>query len=234
MIKFIVKILNEALMKDYIIRIMQEEKMNASQFSDAIGIQRATISHILSGRNNPSLDIIKKILTRFATINPDWLLSGEGPMRRTQGNSNMSTARPFSDNIGSDNSQDNASKTNAKLTSRYDDLFSQPDSLSPVNNTQQKPKSGIVRDVNNQIGKSKIYSMSVDSQTNPDDLHTEIQFAGTNNKNIVYNSKQEDEAINETIVHKERPVKTIDKLLIFYSDNTFESFIPEKRSDNLK
>ncbi|MDR1114960.1 MAG: helix-turn-helix domain-containing protein [Tannerella sp.] len=222
-------------MKDCIIRIMQEEKMNPSQFSDAIGVQRATISHILSERNKPSLDIIKKILTRFATINPDWLLSGEGPMRRTLGNSDAFAAKPFSEDAGSNSNPDDAAKTNTKLTSKYD-LFSQPDSPLLANNAQQIPKSGIIRDVNNLSGKSKTYSTSVDNQTNPGDPHTEVQFTDVNNKkDIVYDNKHEcNEIIRETIVYKERPVKTIDKLLIFYSDNTFESFIPEKHSDDRK
>ena len=61
--------------------IMQDKKMTATQFSDAIGIQRATMSHIISGRNNPSLDVISKIANQFEDINPNWLISGKGAMK---------------------------------------------------------------------------------------------------------------------------------------------------------
>ena len=52
--------------------------MSASQFADEIGVQRSSVSHVLSGRNKPSLDFIIKIVAAFPEINSDWLLSGKG------------------------------------------------------------------------------------------------------------------------------------------------------------
>lgn len=69
-------------MKTRIEKLLHEVGMSPSLFADAIGVQRATISHILSGRNNPSLDFVQKILSRFPEINPDWILSGKGEMWR--------------------------------------------------------------------------------------------------------------------------------------------------------
>lgn len=54
--------------------------MSASQFADLIGVQRSSISHVLSGRNKPSLDFITKIIATFPEINTDWLLTGNGNM----------------------------------------------------------------------------------------------------------------------------------------------------------
>ena len=56
--------------------------MSQAQFAQAIGVQRAAMSHIISGRNNPSLDVIMKILSCFPAINPDWLLLGKGNIFR--------------------------------------------------------------------------------------------------------------------------------------------------------
>lgn len=67
-------------MKDRIAQIMKEEQMSAIQFAKETGIQQASLSHILNGRNNPSLEIIKKIHQRFTHINLEWLLYGEGEM----------------------------------------------------------------------------------------------------------------------------------------------------------
>lgn len=61
---------------------LNEINMSPSLFADAIGVQRATISHILSGRNNPSLDFVQKVLSRFPKLNPDWILSGKGGVWR--------------------------------------------------------------------------------------------------------------------------------------------------------
>lgn len=60
--------------------IIQSQNLTPSQFADRIGIQRSGLSHILSGRNNPSLDFVQKVLTAFSDLNPAWLLQGKGRM----------------------------------------------------------------------------------------------------------------------------------------------------------
>jgi len=54
--------------------------MSASQFADEIGVQRSSVSHVLSGRNKPSLDFVTKIIETYPDINSDWLISGKGEM----------------------------------------------------------------------------------------------------------------------------------------------------------
>lgn len=53
---------------------------SASGFSEKIDVQRSNISHIMSGRNKPSLDFILKILKAYPDINLYWLLNGKGNM----------------------------------------------------------------------------------------------------------------------------------------------------------
>jgi len=67
-------------MKSRIQKFIEIENINPSKFADEIGVQRSSISHILSGRNNPSLELIQKILTRFDYINAEWLITGKGEM----------------------------------------------------------------------------------------------------------------------------------------------------------
>lgn len=73
--------------KDRIEKIMREENMTLSQFSLEIGVQQSTLSHILSGRNKMSAAVMKQILKRFPTISSDWILLGDGPMRRQKSDS---------------------------------------------------------------------------------------------------------------------------------------------------
>lgn len=68
------------MIKDRIQKIIKAEKLTSTRFADAIGVQRSNISHILSGRNKPSLDFIQKVLTTFGNLNSDWLLFGRGTM----------------------------------------------------------------------------------------------------------------------------------------------------------
>ncbi len=69
-------------MKDRILAFLQSENKSYAQFAEEIGVQPSGISHILSGRNNPSLDFVVKMLERYQTLSTDWLLFGRGPMYR--------------------------------------------------------------------------------------------------------------------------------------------------------
>jgi transcriptional regulator with XRE-family HTH domain len=60
--------------------LILNEGLTSGTFADLIGVQRSSISHILNGRNNPSLDFVVKTLQQFPRINPDWLLMGQGEM----------------------------------------------------------------------------------------------------------------------------------------------------------
>jgi transcriptional regulator with XRE-family HTH domain len=50
----------------------------ASSFAEKIGVQRSSISHILSGRNKPSLDFVLKVLSSFPEVELYWLMNGKG------------------------------------------------------------------------------------------------------------------------------------------------------------
>lgn len=58
--------------------IVNKEDLTASLFADKIGVQRSSISHILSGRNKPSLDFILKVVQTFDDVDINWLLNGKG------------------------------------------------------------------------------------------------------------------------------------------------------------
>jgi len=60
---------------------MESEDLKPSSLADTIGVNRATISHILSGRNKPSIDFFEKLLSAYPNINANWLISGIGYMQ---------------------------------------------------------------------------------------------------------------------------------------------------------
>lgn len=145
-------------MKERIIKIMECERMGQAQFASAIGIQRAAMSHIISGRNNPSLDVMTKILHRYPQINPDWLLLGKGEMLR--------------DNTPAMEPADNIAKNPPRI--------------------QVVPEG-----------------------------HQELPFQ---------ESRKELENSEKTwAVSIEKPSKTVSKIMVFYSDNTYDTFVPEKQ-----
>ncbi len=63
--------------------ILKYYNLNAASFADKLGVQRSGLSHILSGRNKPSLDFIIKVTDAFEEIDVNWLLHGKGDFPRT-------------------------------------------------------------------------------------------------------------------------------------------------------
>ena len=60
--------------------IIDSKHTTPSAFADSLGIGRAVISHILTGRNNPSLEVVTRILAKYSDVNPEWLLQDKGKM----------------------------------------------------------------------------------------------------------------------------------------------------------
>ncbi|HCC69807.1 MAG TPA: hypothetical protein DEQ09_01435 [Bacteroidales bacterium] len=71
-------------MKERIRIFLDKENKTSSQFAGEIGIQPSGVSHVLSGRNKPSLDFVIKMLNKYNDINTDWLLFGKGEMYRNE------------------------------------------------------------------------------------------------------------------------------------------------------
>lgn len=72
-------------MKDRLIQLLDLEQLSPSKFADIIGVQRSSISHVLSGRNKPSFDFLQKTLKAFPGLNATWLMMGEGSMYEQMG-----------------------------------------------------------------------------------------------------------------------------------------------------
>jgi transcriptional regulator with XRE-family HTH domain len=58
--------------------VLEYYQLSASAFAEKINVQRSSISHLLSGRNKPSLDFVLKVLQTFDEVELYWLLNGKG------------------------------------------------------------------------------------------------------------------------------------------------------------
>lgn len=104
--------------------ILDYYSLNASSFADKIGVQRSSMSHLLSGRNKPSLDFILKIIDFFPDVDLYWILNGSGVFPKNALTSKDPNANPTVSNFD---------------TPTPIDLFSQ---ISvPVETTIEFPKS---------------------------------------------------------------------------------------------
>ena len=64
--------------------LMKSLNLSARQFATEIHVQPGTISNMMAGRNNPSLEVMKRIMERYPTLNPEWLIAGRGEIWRTE------------------------------------------------------------------------------------------------------------------------------------------------------
>lgn len=64
-------------MKERLKVFLAENDLSAKQFSEIIGVQASSISHILTGRNKPSVELLQKILRSFPEFDIYWLLTGK-------------------------------------------------------------------------------------------------------------------------------------------------------------
>lgn len=97
--------------------------LSASAFADKIDVQRSSISHLLSGRNKPSLDFILKVIEVFPDVDLYWIINGKGNFPKSENNKEKIKEAPIQEN----------SKSEEKNTSHSEsDLFTSID--TPENN----------------------------------------------------------------------------------------------------
>ena len=61
-------------------QFLAAENISQSQFADEIGVARASVSHILAGRNRPGFEFIESMLLHYPALNSEWLITGKGKM----------------------------------------------------------------------------------------------------------------------------------------------------------
>ena len=110
--------------KNRLIKIISTEELTSAAFADAIGVQRSSISHIISGRNKPSLDFLQKILTNFPKYSAEWLVLDEGEMYKSV------TQSDLFNNLPKDNLTDTTiTNVNSLKESNFSEKFSHSKTL---------------------------------------------------------------------------------------------------------
>lgn len=116
--------------------------LTASSFADKINVQRSSISHLLSGRNKPSLDFILKVMESFPEVELLWLLNGKGnfpkgenlnsekmdssPIQKIENEVEINSPDLFSDNVVSTENEKNPEFENISKNFSNTEVFSNP------------------------------------------------------------------------------------------------------------
>ena len=72
-------------------QFLAAENITQAQFADSINVVRASVSHVLSGRNNPSYEFIKSIMLVYPSLSMEWLMFGKGKMYKDSENGHTSS-----------------------------------------------------------------------------------------------------------------------------------------------
>ena len=85
-------------------QFLAAENISQAQFADIINVVRASVSHVLAGRNNPSYDFIKAIMDNYPDLNIEWLILGKGKMYKdrtanAEPAQSQATKEDFSDDL---------------------------------------------------------------------------------------------------------------------------------------
>ena len=105
--------MNKETVLDRIKKIIENNDLTNSEFAEIIGVPKSSISHLLSKRNKPSLDVITKISENFDEITADYLIFGSTLSKKDQ-------IKPFEDLFSSydiGNSKDSVKESNNKVKS---------------------------------------------------------------------------------------------------------------------
>ena len=77
-------------------QFLAAENISQAQFAETLGVARASVSHILSGRNKPGFDFLESMIRHYPALNFEWLLTGRGRMYDGAKSALDAPARPIS------------------------------------------------------------------------------------------------------------------------------------------
>ena len=226
-----------------VIVLMEHYNLSASAFADKIDVQRSSMSHLVSGRNKPSLDFIQKVLNNFSDINPTWLIMGTGPMNQLdlfdikgdvalvepipaeKFKSSAAVAAPVNE------------QTAIKQSFPEVETIQEPKKATPLQQpvaVQVEPSIPVQQPI---IKEEPVYIQSPGQVIQPQvapppvqetiPLQTAVQPVATVVQPVASIPPAQASQVVNQIEKSGQNDKKVVKIVFFYSDNTFESFNPQ-------
>ena len=191
--------------KEKIELIIQDKHLNSTQFCSEVCIAPGTLSHIRSGRTEPTLNILRSISQAFPDINPAWLFYGEGPMYKNTG-----SPTPENEDDGGDYFNGSEVDENPSDSSQLSFTF------NPVPTSSGSPSS---RGISQKADAADASSPSSASHTSvpASSRRSAAQVVQPTPVNV-------SEIVAETLKQQQRPQRKVVEVRIFFDDGTFETF----------
>lgn len=186
--------------------ILDLENLSPAQLADRLGVQRSGISHILSGRNKPSFELLQRVVQSFPEISAEWLITGNGKPLKEQ---NQAAASGAASSAASSAANSRSSGTTPSIS---------PSTTSGSNNTST---SGTISGA----------TPPFEGLFNSSEAATEPQIpAQTSDIEGIEDEISDFQPLQSSIFDanpaNDREKRALKRVILIYNDNTFEELLP--------
>lgn len=194
--------------------ILDLENLSPAQLADRLGVQRSGISHILSGRNKPSFELLQRVVQSFPEISAEWLITGNGKPLKEQ---NLAAASGATSGAASSAASGAANSRSSGTTPSTTPSIS-PSTTSGSNNSST---SGTISGATPPF--EGLFNSS-ESATEPQIPAQTSDIEGIEDEISDFQPLQS--SIFDANPANDREKRALKRVILIYNDNTFEELLP--------
>lgn len=190
--------------------ILDLENLSPAQLADRLGVQRSGISHILSGRNKPSFELLQRVVQSFPEISAEWLITGNGKPLKEQ---NQAAASGAASGVASSATSSAANSRSSGTTPSI--------SPSTTSGSTNSRSSGTISGA----------TPPFEGLFNSSEAATEPQIpAQTSDIEGIEDEISDFQPLQSSIFDanpaNDREKRALKRVILIYNDNTFEELLP--------
>lgn len=198
--------------------ILDLENLSPAQLADRLGVQRSGISHILSGRNKPSFELLQRVVQSFPEISAEWLITGNGKPLKEQNQAAASGAASSATSGAASGAASSAANSRSSGTTPSTTPSISPSTTSGSNNSST---SGTISGA----------TPPFEGLFNSSEAATEPQIpAQTSDIEGIEDEISDFQPLQSSIFDvnpaNDREKRALKRVILIYNDNTFEELLP--------
>ncbi len=198
--------------------ILDLENLSPAQLADRLGVQRSGISHILSGRNKPSFELLQRVVQSFPEISAEWLITGNGKPLKEQNQAAASGAASGATSSAASGAASGATSGAANSRSSGTTPSISPSTTSGSNNSST---SGTISGATPPF--EGLFNSS-ESATEPQIPAQTSDIEGIEDEISDFQPLQS--SIFDANPANDREKRALKRVILIYNDNTFEELLP--------
>ena len=190
--------------------ILDLENLSPAQLADRLGVQRSGISHILSGRNKPSFELLQRVVQSFPEISAEWLITGNGKPLKEQNQAAASGAASGAASSATSSAANSRSSGTTPSISPSTTSGSNNSSTSGTISGATPPFEGLFN--------------SSEAATEPQIPAQTSDIEGIEDEISDFQPLQS--SIFDVNPANDREKRALKRVILIYNDNTFEELLP--------